>query len=96
MTNKQKAREIAENNYNLFPNSSDITVVIDNNKAYCYESAMQAMQWKDEQLKTYLKEKWDSLAGNCCSIDSVRRSVVANIYEDLFNEKLTTNPETAR
>lgn len=63
MTNEEKAKEIAENNYNLFPNSSDITVLIDNNKAYCYESAMQAMQWKDEQFAEE-KKAWIEKANN--------------------------------
>ena len=90
MTNEEKAHRICETITSVY--GVDIA-----QEARIYSAVKEAMQWKDEQLKIYLKEKWASLAGNCCSIDSVRRSVVASIYEDLFNEKLTTNPyETAR
>lgn len=53
MTNEQKAKEIAENQFSWYSDFDDV-----NSFEECYESAMQMAQWKDEQ---YNEEKRDLL-----------------------------------
>ena len=61
MTNEQKAKEIAENNrLNYFEGEIGWGAKIVSSEEECYDSAIQAMEWKDEQIDTIL------LTTECC------------------------------
>lgn len=52
MTNEQKAKEIAENQFSWYSDFDDV-----NSFEECYESAMEMAKWKDEQHKQE-KQQW--------------------------------------
>lgn len=52
MTNEEKAKEIAERCYRDYVDEGNMI----GSSEECYESALQAMQWKDEQAKEQRKE----------------------------------------
>jgi hypothetical protein len=55
VSNEQKAIQIAANNrINYYEGEPGWGVNVSSSEKECYESAMQAMQWKDEQ---FAKEK---------------------------------------
>lgn len=52
ITNEEKAKEIAENQFSWYSEFDDVTSYEE-----CYESALEAMQWKDKQHEQE-KQQW--------------------------------------
>lgn len=79
-TNKQKAEEIAHYCSVMPPTrvtQSDVVAMTTN-------AAMQAMEWKDAQLKKYLIKRVESLDDD----DFAAKQIIGGIYKDLFeNDK---------
>ena len=102
MTNEERANEIARCDCPThYAGFSICNTDKFQGKNYCAVkvAALKAMQWKDEQLKTYLKEKWESFNADAgSSLNAlIKCSVIEKIYRELFNEELTTNPyDTAK
>lgn len=72
MTNEQKAVEISQQWWGC-GKQQQITA---------YESAMEALEWKDKELKNYLDELLTKL--NACEKDRTREATVVEIIKGHF------------
>lgn len=81
-TNKQKAEEIAKKL--SYPNIDSFGDGDDEFDTRFYhaskDAALEAMEWKDEQLKEYLIKRVESLDDD----DFVAKQIIGGIYKDLF------------
>jgi len=54
-----------------------------------YFAALKAAELKDNELRDYLKEKWKAFNADAGSWNAViERSVIEEIYQELFNETI--------
>lgn len=82
-SNEQKAKEIAENNrLNYIEGEIGWGAKIVSSEEECYDSAIQAMEWKDKELKNYLDELLAKL--NACEKDRTREATIVEIIKGHF------------
>lgn len=91
--NKQDEEKIRELAYKRFPENISYSTIIDKYKDYnlddrniFIEGAEQMAAWKDEQLKQFLKDRYNKNLGSINSLEA------ESIYKELFNEHISEHP----
>lgn len=85
MTNKEKAKEIANETLGDFA-ASFLGMIDEYSEMFCTKAALRAAEWKDQQLKEYLEKKESQYSQAISQFDIVRKKVILEIINELFKE----------